>query len=92
MKFTIEVTRIERVEFNAKNYEEAENVLEDLRRAERVKNENNPLLHKLDVDLLGPTNRVLEEDKHRTQCKGCCPDCGDHCPEFGGTSCGGGPT
>ena len=91
MKFTIEVTRIERIEFEAKDYAEAEKTTADVRRIENVNGKNNPLLHKLDVDLLGPTKRVLEDDKHRAECKGCCPDCGDHCPEFGGTSCGGGP-
>ena len=27
--------------------------------------------------------------KHKETCEGCCPSCGDHCPEIGGTSCGG---
>ncbi|SRR5579871_858965 len=27
--------------------------------------------------------------KHKETCEGCCPSCGDHCPEEGGTSCGG---
>jgi hypothetical protein len=32
-----------------------------------------------------------DDADHYDECKGCCPDCGEHCPEEGGTSCGASP-
>lgn len=34
----------------------------------------------------GPTEPWLKD--HIQTCKGCCPCCGNHCPEYDGTSCG----
>jgi hypothetical protein len=47
----------------------------------------------LGPEVLDPTSylegAMSREELHCEDCDGCCPDCGEHCPEEGGTSCGG---
>lgn len=86
MNFTIEVRTSERVTVEAKDYAEAQKLTEDLSKKERLKS---AIGKTIEVALLGPTIHVIEHDHHILECEGCCPCCGEHCPEDGGVSCGG---
>ena len=84
--FVIEIKTVERVTIDVPNYADAHKHAQDMEKEINGKNHHGEVT---EVVVLGLKSQVTREELHRRECKGCCPDCGEHCPDEGGTSCGG---